>query len=124
MGLPIPGIEPGSPSLQADSLPTKLFYLLQLLSRVQLFATSWTVAHQALSMGCSRQEYWSGLPFPLPKMFVAMSAMGLNKVSFTMSPTSTTKIEYPFRDKSAVVKTGIQHYMLWNQASLVHPGLR
>ena len=29
-------------------------------------ATPWTVAHQApLSMGFSRQEYWSGLPFPL-----------------------------------------------------------
>ena len=35
------------------------------LSRVRLFATPWTVAHQALpSMGFSRQEYWSGLPFP------------------------------------------------------------
>ena len=30
-------------------------------------ATPWTVAHQApLSMGYSRQEYWSGLPFPSP----------------------------------------------------------
>ena len=38
------------------------------LSRVQLFATLWTVAHQAaLSMGFSSQEYWSGLPFPSPK---------------------------------------------------------
>ena len=38
------------------------------LSRVWLFATPWTVAHQApLSMGFSRQEYWSGLPFPSPK---------------------------------------------------------
>ena len=37
----------------------------QWLSRVQLFATLWTVAHQApLSMGFFRQEYWSGLPFP------------------------------------------------------------
>ena len=36
-------------------------------SRVQLFATPWTVAHQAsLSMELSRQEYWSGLPFPSP----------------------------------------------------------
>ena len=35
------------------------------LSRVRLFATPWTVACQApLSMGFSRQEYWSGLPFP------------------------------------------------------------
>ena len=30
-------------------------------------ATPWTIAHQApLSMGFSRQEYWSGLPFPSP----------------------------------------------------------
>ena len=37
------------------------------LSRVRLFVTPWTVAYQApLSMGFSRQEYWSGLPFPSP----------------------------------------------------------
>ena len=40
------------------------------LSRVQLFATPWTVAHRAPpSMGFSRQEYWSGLPFPSPGDF-------------------------------------------------------
>ena len=40
---------------------------MRLLSRVRLFATPWTVAHQApSSMGFSRQEYWSGLPFPSP----------------------------------------------------------
>jgi len=38
------------------------------LSRVQLFVTPRTVAHQAsLSMEFSRQEYWSGLPFPSPE---------------------------------------------------------
>ena len=37
------------------------------LSCVQLFATPWTVAYQvSSSMGFSRQEYWSGLPFPSP----------------------------------------------------------
>ena len=37
------------------------------LSRVQLFVTPWTVAYQATpSMEFSRQEYWSGLPFPSP----------------------------------------------------------
>ena len=37
------------------------------LSCVRLFATLWTVAYQApLFMGFSRQEYWSGLPFPSP----------------------------------------------------------
>ena len=40
---------------------------VKLLNRVQLFATPWTVAYRApLSMGFSRQEYWSGLPFPPP----------------------------------------------------------
>ena len=38
-----------------------------MLSLVQLFATPWTLAHQApLSMGFSRQEHWSGPPFPSP----------------------------------------------------------
>ena len=37
------------------------------LSRVRLFATPWTTAYQAPpSMGFSRQEYWSKLPFPSP----------------------------------------------------------
>ena len=36
------------------------------LSRVRLFVTPWTVAHCPLSMGFSRQEYWSGFPFPSP----------------------------------------------------------
>ena len=41
--------------------------VLSCLSRVPLSATSWTRAHQApLSMGFSRQEYWSGLPCPPP----------------------------------------------------------
>ena len=40
---------------------------VKLLSRVQLFGTLWAVAYQAPpSMGFSRQEYWSGLPFPSP----------------------------------------------------------
>ena len=37
------------------------------LSHVILFATPWTVTHQVpLSMELSRQEYWIGLPFPIP----------------------------------------------------------
>ena len=40
----------------------------QLLSRVQLFETPWTVTRQALlSVGLPRQKYWSGLPFPAPE---------------------------------------------------------
>ena len=41
--------------------------MLSRFSHVRLFATSWTVALQApLSVGLSRQEYWSGLPSPPP----------------------------------------------------------
>ena len=41
------------------------FLKVKSFSHVLLFATLWTVAHQAsLPMGFSRQEYWSGLPFP------------------------------------------------------------
>ena len=36
------------------------------LSHVRLLATPWTVAYQAPLSGFSRQEYWSGLPFPSP----------------------------------------------------------
>ena len=72
-----PGIKPGFPALQADSLlsepPGKPWCLLlqirsvQSLSRVQLFATPWTVDRQApLSIRFPRQEYWGGLPFPSP----------------------------------------------------------
>ena len=44
---------------------------MKLLSRVQLLVTPWTVAYQVPpSMGFSRQEYQSGLPFPSPIMKV------------------------------------------------------
>ena len=44
--------------------------MLSRFSRVQLFATPWTVAHQApLSAGLFRQGYWSGLPRPPPAEF-------------------------------------------------------
>ena len=69
-GSPIPGI------LQARTLEWvaisfsnawKWKVKVKPLSRVWLFATPWTAAYQApLSMGFSRQEYWSGVPLPSP----------------------------------------------------------
>ena len=51
----------------AFSLVALLLLLLSCFSRVRLCATPETAAHQAaLSMGFSRQEHWSGLPFPSP----------------------------------------------------------
>ena len=41
-----------------------------MLSHVQLFVMTWAVACRApLSIGFPRQEYWSGLPFPIPRDF-------------------------------------------------------
>ena len=61
----------------APELREQIFLLFMLLSgrcvcshfsRVQLFGSPWTAARQApLSLGFSRQEYWSGLPFPPPE---------------------------------------------------------
>ena len=56
------------PTLQTSfsSLPF-MYECAFLLSHVQLFAIPWTIDHEAtLSMGFSRQEYWSRLPFPPP----------------------------------------------------------
>ena len=75
--LPNPGVESGSPALQANSFPSEpprkptdtllLLLLLSRFRRVRLCATPGTAAHQAPpSLGFSRQEHWSGLPFPSP----------------------------------------------------------
>ena len=52
-------------SLRLNNVPLCVPTCAQSLGRVQLFATPWTIAHQVpLTMGFSRQEYWSWLPFP------------------------------------------------------------
>ena len=64
--LPDPGILPKSPASQAGTLLTEppIYVRPQMLSHVWFFATSGTVAYQAvLSMGFSQQEYWSRLLF-------------------------------------------------------------
>ena len=61
-------------------------------SRVQPFVTPWTVACQApLSMGFSRQEYWSGLPFPspgaLPHLGIKPGLLHCQVGSLALAPT-------------------------------------
>ena len=52
-------------SMHSPDLPMKPCYATKSLSHTRLFATSWSIAHQApLSFGFFRQESWSGLPFP------------------------------------------------------------
>ena len=56
-----------SESIENINFASKVKVKVKSLSCIRLFATLWTVARQApLSMGFSRQEYWSGLPFPAP----------------------------------------------------------
>ena len=77
---PIDGSPPGSPVpgiLQARTLEWVAISFsnawkgklkVKSLSHVRLFATPWSAAYQApLSMGFSRQEYWSGVPLPSPR---------------------------------------------------------
>ena len=50
------------------TLYINIYVCAQSLHCVQLFATPWTTVCQVpLSMGFSREEYWSGLPFPPPR---------------------------------------------------------
>ena len=74
--LPIQGLNPGflycrqilyHLSHQGNPKVGLLLLLLSHFSRVRLCATQWTAAHKAPpSLGFSRQEHWSGLPFPSP----------------------------------------------------------
>ena len=53
---------------QIQEILSLMWVVLSHFSHVRLFAILWTVACQApLSVGLSRQEYWSGLPFPSPE---------------------------------------------------------
>ena len=58
---------PLPPPTALPHYPDPHMHAFQVTQLCQIFATIWTVAHQApLSMGFSRQEYWSGLPFSSP----------------------------------------------------------
>ena len=82
-----------------------------MLSRVQFFATPWTVARQVpLSMEFSRQEYWSGLPFPPPGDLPDAG----NKPTFLASPAlagrffTTPPSEKPGCQESRPSKLSVQ----------------
>ena len=63
------------------------------LSHVRLFVTPWTVAYQApLSMGVSRQDYWSGLPFPSPNICTQLCPTLCSPVESTLQGSSARVI--------------------------------
>ena len=74
------------------------------LSSVWLFATPWTVTHQAPpSVGFSRQEYWSGLPFPspgdLPNPGIKPGSPALQVDTLPSEPPGKPQIIFIFKDK-------------------------
>ena len=82
--------------LQGTGQPPNENLCVCALSRVRLFATLWTAAHQALlSMGFSRQEYWSGWPCPppgnLPNPGIELMSPALSGGFFTTSAPGKPK---------------------------------
>ena len=96
------------------------------LSRVRLFTTPWTAAHQAPpSMGYSRQEYWSGVPLPSPYKqclepgkFVdyvfcdifydwIFSGKSLFNISKAWVPSKFIIIRHPLKARNNILKFGM-----------------
>ena len=79
------------------------------LSRVQLFVAPWTVTRQApLSMGFSRQEYWTGLPFPsqgdLPDPGIELGSPTLQEILYCLSHRGIPQIEWCFKDQKVLAR--------------------
>ena len=108
------------------------YYSAQLLSHVRLFATPWTITHQAqtLSMGFPRQECWNGLPFPtitivtygiicvnlkidtnttpVPLLTYAISRSFLNRICICLTENSI-QCPYCFKTSEWFLKTRTLH---------------
>ena len=77
-----------------------LLYCVSHSSRVQLFVTPWTAACQApLSMEFSRQEYWSGLPFPSP-CYVPGASLKAAPTCTHLIPMATLQVWYYYQPLS------------------------
>ena len=110
----------GGQSTGVSALPSVLLLLLSCFSRIQLCATPETAAHQAPpSLGFSRQEHWSGLPFPSP-MHESEKWKGSRSVvsdSYRPHGLQPTRLLHPwdFRSKS----TGVGCHCLLRASVLV-----
>ena len=81
-----------------------LSVVVQSLTHVQLFAAPWTAAQQASpSMEFSRQEYWSGLPFPSPR---DLPDPGIEPGSSAFQADTLTS-EPPGKERSIIKETSI-----------------
>ena len=92
---------------------------LKSLSRVQLFVTPWTAAYQApLSMGFSRQEYWSGVPLPSPSFHLLIPKFQSIPLpsSSTYTPTSP-RPSHSFPLRPPGFQAGPNHGKLYHVSS-------
>ena len=92
------------------------------LSRVWLFATPWTAANQASpSMGFSRQEYWSGVPWPYLWLIICIfySVFPLEKEMATHSSTLAWKI--PWMKEPGRLQSKESQRVRHDWATLPHP---
>ena len=86
---------------------------VKLLSHVRLFATPWTVAYQApQSMGFSRQEYWSGLPFPSPGDLPDPEMTNLDSILKSKGITWPTKVHLVKAMVFLVVMYGCENWTI------------
>ena len=106
--------------------------LLSRFSRVQLFATLWTIAHKApLSIGFSRQEYWSGLPCPTPADLPNPEKLKLHLLcllhrqarSLTLAPPGKPSKWQKVMDKESSLSTRTRTTIRWSIEHLYIPSL-
>ena len=92
-------------------------HMLSSFSLVQLFATPWTIAHQApLSKGLSQQEYWSGSPFsppgdlPNPGIKPASPALAGGFFYHLNHPGSSNTIIHDVKNKTKIQYNKLKSY--------------
>ena len=93
-----------------------LLLLLSCYSRVWLFATPWSAAYQApLSLGFSRQEHWSGMPFPSPMYESEKWKWSRSVVSDSLQPRGLqpTRLLHPWDFPGKSTGVGCHHLLWW-----------
>ena len=79
----------------SDHVPISMHACTQPPGHVQLFATLWTIAHRVpLSMVFSKQEYWSGLPFPIPEYLPNPGIQPVSPLSLALAGAFFTTVPH------------------------------
>ena len=90
-----------------------------MFSCIWLFVSPWTVTHQApLSMGLSRQEYWSGLPFPFPDLEMSWEKLSQRLMSFFLTGSYSFCLGHTWVSLQGC--TSIENYLFSNLMLLIY----